>query len=165
MILVLQEGPLLSSLTAKPKTPKRLSRINTKVEKFLDGLRMPTNIKQAQRFIGFIIFYKEFFSRLSDKLPPFYKLLKNDTRFLLSSSHEKSFTALIEDSKKACNMSLRLPLPEKQFVIITDASERAAGYALMIEDYTKKDQEGKQRKSYAPVMFGSKTFNPAQMKH
>ena len=55
--------------------------------------------------------------------------------------------------------------PEKQFVIVTDASEHAAGYALMIEDYTNMDNDKGIKKSYAPVMFGSKTFNPAQMKY
>ena len=54
-----------------------------------------------------------------------------------------------------------MPLPEKQFVIVTDASEHAAGYALMIEDYTDSQNGKGKKKSYAPVMFGSKTFNPA----
>ena len=58
-----------------------------------------------------------------------------------------------------------MPLPEKQFVIVTDASERAAGYSLMIEDYTDQENSTRKKKSYAPVMFGSKTFNRAQMKY
>ncbi len=124
--------------------PKGISPINAKVERFLDGLRLPTIVKQTQRFIGFINFYKDFIPKLPDKLLPFYKLLKNDTAFLITSDNEEAFFSLIEDLKRACNTSLRLPLPDKQFVIITDASEHAAGYALM---------------------FGSKTFNPAQMKH
>ena len=132
---------------------------------FLDGLRLPTNVKQTQRFIGFIKFYKEFIPKLSDKLLPFYKLLKNDTAFLITTDHEEAFSSLIENLIRACNTSLRLPLRDKQFVIITDAGELAAGYALMIDDYTEEDQGEKKRKSYAPVMFGSKTFNPAQMKH
>ncbi len=145
-------------------TPKGISPINAKIERFIDGLRLPTNVKQTQRFIGFIYLYKEFFPELSDQLLPFYKLLKNDTAFLITSDHEEAFSSLMEHLKRACNTSLRLPLPDKQFVIITDASEHAAGYALMIDDYTKEDQGEKKRMSYAPVMFGSKTFNPAQMK-
>ncbi len=96
---------------------------------------------------------------------PFYKLLKNDTEFQTTEEHTESFNKLIEDLKQACNTSLRLPLPDKHFVIITDASEHAAGYALMIEDYTNTNNGKTKRKVYAPVMFGSKTFNPAQMKH
>ena len=96
---------------------------------------------------------------------PFYKLLKNDAEFNITKEHEESFTGLIEDLKKACNSALQMPLPEKHFVIVTDASEHASGYALMIEDYTNMDNEHNKKKSYAPVMFGSKTFNPAQMNY
>ena len=51
-------------------------------------------------------------------------------------------------------MSLKLPLPDKQLVIMCDASEHAAGYVLLIEDYA--DPSVKQ--TYAPVAFGSKKF-------
>ena len=146
-------------------TPKGMSPINAKVEKFLNNLSIPSIVKQAQRFIGFVNFYKEFIPKLSEKLLPFYKLLKNDVEFKISSDQEDSFKSLIEDLKKACNTSLRMPLPNKLFVIVTDASEHAAGYALVIEDYTDGRNTSGKKKSYAPVMFGSKTFNSAQMKH
>ncbi len=58
-----------------------------------------------------------------------------------------------------------MPLPEKQFIIVTDAREHAAEYAVMIEDYMNIANEKSRKKSYPPVMFGSKTFNPAQMKY
>ena len=44
---------------------------------------------------------------------------------------------------------------------MTDANEWAAGFALMIEDYTL-NQDGKQTKSYAPVAFGSRKFTQGQ---
>ena len=58
-------------------------------------------------------------------------------------------------------MSLRLPLPDKQLVIMCDASEHAAGYVLLIEDYTEINDEP--TKSYAPVAFGSQRFTEGQM--
>ena len=58
-------------------------------------------------------------------------------------------------------MSLRLPLPEKQLVIMCDASEHAAGYVLLIEDYTEVNDT--KTKAYAPVAFGSKRFTTGQM--
>ena len=115
-------------------TPLGISPINEKVEKFLGDLKMPKNLKQTQRFVGFINFYKDFIPKLSEKLLPFYRLLKNDVELLTTDELTEAFDKLIEDLKQACNTSLRLPLPNKQFVIITDASEHAAGYALMIED-------------------------------
>ena len=59
---------------------------------------------------------------------------------------------------------LRLPIAGRQYVIMADASDFAAGFVLMIEDYTR-DQADKQKKIYAPVAFGSKKFNTAQYKH
>ena len=38
--------------------------------------------------------------------------------------------------ERAWKMSLRLPLPNQQFVILADASYYSAGYVLMMEDYT-----------------------------
>ena len=110
-------------------------------------------------------FSKDFIPKLSEKLLPFYKLLKNDSEYRIAEDQEQTFFLLIEDRKKACNTSLRVPLRNKQFVIVTDASEHAAGFALMIEDYTENQNETGKKKAYAPVMFGSKTFNPAQMKY
>ena len=61
-------------------------------------------------------------------------------------------------------MSLRFPLKEKQFVIMTDASMHAAGYVLLIEDYTQKEGIEGEKRQYAPVMFGSHAFNEAKLK-
>ena len=46
---------------------------------------------------------------------------------------------------------------------MTDASFRSSGYALMIEDNPDQKIQSN-RKTYAPVAFGSKVFSPAQLK-
>ena len=46
---------------------------------------------------------------------------------------------------------------------MSDASFTAAGYAIMIEDNPTQKLQSK-RKTYAPIAFGSKTFNPTQTK-
>ena len=66
-----------------------------------------------------------------------------------------------ENLAKAAKMSLRLPLPDTQLVIMCDASEHAAGYVLLIEDYTETNDGP--TKSYAPVAFGSQRFTEGQM--
>ena len=58
---------------------------------------------------------------------------------------------------------MKQPIPGKQLVLMTDASFRSAGYALMIEDNPDQKIQSK-RKTYAPVAFGSKIFSPAQLK-
>ena len=46
---------------------------------------------------------------------------------------------------------------------MSDASFTDAGYAIMIKDDPKQKLQS-QRKTYAPIAFGSKTFNPKQTK-
>ena len=46
---------------------------------------------------------------------------------------------------------------------MTDASFTAAGYAIMIEDDPNQKLQSR-RKTYASIAFGSKTFNPTQIK-
>ena len=48
-------------------------------------------------------------------------------------------------------------------VLMTDASFRSAGYALMVEDNLDQKIQSK-RKTFAPLVFGSKIFSPAQLK-
>ena len=63
----------------------------------------------------------------------------------------------------ACELALKQPIPGKQLVLMTDASFRSAGFALMIEDNPDQKIQSK-RKTYAPVAFGSKIFSHAQLK-
>ena len=63
----------------------------------------------------------------------------------------------------ACELALKQPIPGKQLVLMTDASFRSAGYALMTGNNPDQKTQSK-RKTYAPVAFGSKTFSHAQLK-
>ena len=46
----------------------------------------------------------------------------------------KEFREINEAIDGCCQQALRQPLPGKQFVLMTDASFQAAGYAVLIED-------------------------------
>ena len=48
--------------------------------------------------------------------------------------------------------------------MLTDCSYYQAGFVLMITDYKKIENTGKETKIYAPFSFGSKLFNAAQLK-
>ena len=54
-------------------------------------------------------------------------------------------------------------IPGRQLDLMTDASFRSAGYALMIEGNPDQKIQSKQ-KTYARVAFASKVFGPAQLK-
>ena len=61
----------------------------------------------------------------------------------------------------ACDIAIKQAILGKPLAIMTNASFRSAGYALMIADSPDQKIKSKQ-KTYAPVVTGSK--NPAQLK-
>ena len=60
-------------------------------------------------------------------------------------------------------MALKQTFKDKQLIVMSDANFTAAGYAIMIEDDPQQKLQSK-RKTYAAIAFGSKIFNPTQLK-
>ena len=134
-----------------------------KIQNFLNKLRFPKSKKVLQRCLGFINYYRNYVPRMAEKLNPFYKLLKAEVPINITSDLKETFDSVNKALSDACQLALKQPIPGKQLVLTTDASFRSAGYALMIED--NPDQKiHSERKTYAPVAFGSKLFSPAQLK-
>ena len=100
---------------------------------------------------------------MAEKLNPFYKLLKAEVPINITSELNETFDSVNKALSDACQLALKQPIPVQQLVLMTDASFRSAGYALMIEDNPDQKIQSKQ-KTYAPVAFGSKVFSPAQLK-
>ena len=144
-------------------TPAGVSTENSKIEKFLKNLRMPQTVKQVKRLVGFLQFWRDFIPNLSQKLMPFYELLKKNVQHVITEKHEENLKILKNDLIKATNLTLRLAKPGLQYVLLCDASYYGTGFVLMIEDYVKTPNK-KDRKTYAPVAFGSRLFNIAQLK-
>ena len=133
------------------------------VKDFLSKLRFPKSIKALQRYIGFLNYYCNYIPRLSERLSPFFQLLKETTKFYVPTNLVEKLTNLNKLLENSCQLALRQPLKDKQLIVMSDASFTAAGYALMIEDDPSQKRQSK-RKTYAPIAFGSKTFNPTQTK-
>ena len=100
---------------------------------------------------------------MAEKLNTFYKLLKAEVPINITSDLKKTFDSVNKALSDACQLALKQPIHGEQLVLMTDASFRSAGYALMIEDNPDQKIQSK-RKTYAPVAFGSKVFSPAQLK-
>ena len=100
---------------------------------------------------------------MAEKLNPFHKWLKIEVPINVTSESKETFGSVNKAPSDACKLALKQPLPGKQLVLMTDASFRSAGYALMIEDNPNQKIQSN-RKTYAPVAFGSKKFSPAQHK-
>ena len=97
---------------------------------------------------------------MAEKLNPFYKVLKAQVPINITSELKETFDSVNKALSDACQLALNQPIPEKQLVLMTDASFRSAGFAFMIEDNPDQKIQSK-RKTYAPVAFGSKVFSPA----
>ncbi len=93
--------------------------------------KRPENIKQVQRFIGFINYYNQFINNFAKIAKPLFMLLRKDCKFEWKSQHEKSFGEL----KNALldYQSLMCPDVNKPFTIYTDASDVSIGSVLMQE--------------------------------
>ena len=134
-----------------------------KLKKFIDMVKMPKNIKQTRRLIGFAQYFQKFIPNLAVKLHPFFKLFRKESNFRIESEHRTSLESLKKDMSNACLLTLKMAKPNCQYVIICDASFYAAGYVLMIEDYHEHAEDSR-IKTYAPVAFGSHLFSPSQLK-
>ena len=100
---------------------------------------------------------------MAENLNPFYKLLKTEVPINITSELKETFDSVNKALGDACKLALKQPIPGKQLVLTIDACFRSAGYAIMIEDNPDQKFQLK-RKTYAPVVFGSKVFSPAQLK-
>ena len=100
---------------------------------------------------------------MAEKLNPFYKLLKAEVPINITSELKETFDSVKTALSDACQLALKQPIPGKLLVLMSDGSFRNEGFALMIEDNPNQKIQSK-RKTYAPVVFGSKVFSPAQLK-
>ena len=144
-------------------SPEGISPQARKIQNFLDKLRFTKSKKALQRYLGFVNYYRNYIPRMAEKPNPFFKLLKTEVPINITSELKEIFDSVNKDLSDACELALKQPIPGKQLVLMTDASFRSAGYALMIEANPDQKIQSK-RKTYAPVAFGSKIFSPAELK-
>ena len=144
-------------------TPQGVKPQKQIVQNFLEKTKFPKSKKALQRNLGFLNYNRNYVPRLSERLAPFYKMLKSDEKVLVSKELVQQFEEINRALDKCCDLALQQSIPNKQIALMTDASFGAAGYAVLIED-DPNQKFTSLRKSYAPVAYGSKTFNPAQIK-
>ena len=144
-------------------TPEGVRPQRPRVQNFLEKTKFPKSKKALQRYLGFLNYYRNYIPRLSEKLTPFFKLLKSDAKVMVTPDLLEKFTEINKALDRCCELALKQPLPDKQIALMTDASFLAAGYAVLIED-DPMEKYTSTRKSFAPVAYGSKTFSPAQLK-
>ena len=105
-----------------------------KIQNFLNKLRFTKSKKALQRYLGFVNFCGNFIPTMAEKLSPFYKLLKAEVPINITSELKETFDSVNKALSDACQLALKQPIPGKQLVLMTVATFRSAGYALMTED-------------------------------
>ena len=114
--------------------PEGISHQARKIHSFLNKLNIPKPEKALQRHLGFVNDYKVYIPRMTEKLRPFYRLLRLELPSNIKSQLKDTFDLVKKALSDAVELALKQPIPGKQLVVMTDASFRIAGYALMIED-------------------------------
>ena len=144
-------------------SPTGVAPQSHKIQKYLQTLKIPRTKKVLQSYIGFVNYYRHYIPRLSKKLAPFHELIKSDKPAKIDQELMSNLEAIKRSLENACGLWLKQLMPNRQYVLMTDANFKHARYALM----TEEDPEQKitsTKKTYAPVAFGSKTFSPSQLK-
>ena len=84
---------------------------------------------------------------MNEKILPFYQLLRKGDEFETTQEQIKALETLKKDLLDATEMTLRLPKPDLQYVVLRDARYYGAGFVLMVEDYVKGNKN-KEKKIY-----------------
>ena len=117
---------IIEDKKVKPLTPR------------IDGfqkLEPLKSMKSLQRYLGTINFLAKYVYCMQPILQPFYNLLHKKTDFQWTQKHQKIF----EQMKKTITHKLELTMPDttKPFYIITDASNKGIGAALLQQHPTE----------------------------
>lgn len=93
--------------------------------------KIPRNVKEVSRFIGMVNYFSKFISNYASICSPLNDLRKKKVKFNWSETCQTAFERL-----KYCISNppvLHLPDFEKEFILMTDASEYGVGGCLMQE--------------------------------
>ena len=143
-------------------SPKWIAPQDGKIQNYLQKLSFPKTKKGLQRYIGFVNFYRNYIPRLSETIAPFHELIKTEKPIKITNEIMDCFSNINKSLDNACGLWLKQPMPNRQYILMTDANFKNAGYALMIEE-NPEEKISSVRKTYAPVAFGSKTFSSSQI--
>ena len=94
----------------------------------LDVVKAPRNVKEVQKFLGFINYYRKLIKDLAKIAAPLYNLLKTGVKLVWSNECELAFASL--KNKLITAPILRFPDFDRKFIVQCDASGIAVGAIL-----------------------------------
>jgi transposase InsO family protein len=94
----------------------------------VSNFEVPTSVKELQRFLGLVNYYRHFIKDMATIAHPLYELTKKGSSFLWTEQHQSAFSAL----KRALSSPpvLAFVVWNRPFVIESDASRVAVGAIL-----------------------------------
>jgi hypothetical protein len=113
----------------------------------------PANLKALRRFMGMVGFYGRFIPEFSRKSAVLHDLKKKGVHFEWRAEHQAAFEGL----KRALSSAPVLQIPDfgKDFVLATDASERAISAVL----------QQRVGDDLAPISYYSRVLSPAERQY
>lgn len=132
------------------KISKRGLEIDETKTKCIRDYPIPRNVKQLQKFIGFVNFYRNYIPEFGKIAIPLYKLCKKDVPFVWNDKTQMAFDTL--RMKLLSPPILYFPNFKLPFVVVSDASDMAAAAILA-------NKEGNEER---PIQYFSKTFTETQ---
>lgn len=134
-------------------SPEGIKPDPAKVQDLVD-FPIPNSVKQIQKFLGIVQWFRKFIPELAQTAKPLFSLLKKDDAFVWSSEHAVAFEKL----KSAFTTPPILALPrfsdDWKFVLATDASDYAIGAILRQENETSKQR--------VIIAYSSRILNSAE---
>jgi len=119
----------------------------------LQNYPVPRNVKDIQKFLGLIGFYRRFIDKFADLARPLTVLLSKSIKFCWSDEAQSSFERL-RDALVEYTL-LYLPDLNKPFIIQTDASDVGLGAILLQEIDNVR----------YPIWFASRVFQGAETRY
>ena len=103
----------------------------------IESMRLPTCLKDVQKFTGCLASLSRFVSRLGEKALPLYQLMKKTTHFVWTPQADAAFTEL--KKMLATAPILASPLPKEPMLLYIAATNRVVSVVLVVE----REEDGK----------------------
>ena len=131
---------------------KKVKPLTSRIDGF-QKLEPPTSMKALQRYLGTINFLAKYVYGMQPILQPLYILLHKENDFKWTQEHQTIF----EQMERTITHKLELTMPDtkKPFYIITDASNKGIGAALLKQHPIEKKMR--------LISANSRLFTPNEM--
>jgi hypothetical protein len=106
--------------------------------KAIEALEPPTQLRDVQKFAGYLASLSQFVSQLGEKAMPLYQLMKKTDHFVWSQCANEAFN----DLKRALSTApiLAAPAPREPMLLYIVATLRVVSIVIVVE----RTEEGKE---------------------